>query len=75
MDGDMLGLYKEAGWGWALWNFAGSFGVCDSGRADVKYETWHGRKLDRAMYEVCRRSESQDCGCLLVLDVNPGVDH
>ncbi len=49
---DMLWLYKQAGWGWALWNFAGSFGVCDSGRADVKYETWHGRKLDRAMLEV-----------------------
>ena len=49
---DMLGLFKEAGWGWALWNFVGSFGVCESGRADVKYETWHGRKLDRAM--VCQ---------------------
>jgi endoglucanase len=49
---DMLGLYKQAGWGWALWNFAGSFGICDSGRADVKYETWHGRKLNRAMLEV-----------------------
>jgi endoglucanase len=49
---DMLSLYKEAGWGWALWNFVGSFGICDSGRADVKYESWHGRKLDRAMLEV-----------------------
>ena len=35
---DMLGLFKEAGWGWALWNFVGTFGVCESGRADVKYE-------------------------------------
>jgi endoglucanase len=49
---DMLGLYKEAGWGWALWNFVGSFGICDSGRADVHYETWRGRKLDRAMVEL-----------------------
>jgi len=49
---DMLGLYQQAGWGWALWNFTGSFGVCDSGRADVKYEAWRGRKLDRAMLEV-----------------------
>jgi endoglucanase len=49
---DMLGLFKEAGWGWALWNFVGSFGVCNSGRVDVNYETWHGRKLDRAMVEL-----------------------
>ena len=49
---DMLGLYKQAGWGWALWNFTGSFGICDSGRADVKYERWHGRQLDRAMLEL-----------------------
>ncbi len=49
---DMLELYKEAGWGWALWNFVGTFGVCDSGRADVQYENWHGRKLDRAMVEL-----------------------
>ncbi len=49
---DMLSLYKEAGWGWALWNFSGTFGVCDSGRADVHYENWHGRKLDRKMLEL-----------------------
>ena len=49
---DMLDLYRRAGWGWALWNFTGTFGVCDSGRADVKYEPWHGRKLDRKMLEI-----------------------
>ncbi len=27
-------------------------GNCDSGRADVQYETGHGRKLDRAMVEL-----------------------
>lgn len=27
---DSLSLWKEAGWGWALWNFRGSFGVLDS---------------------------------------------
>ena len=29
---DCLELWKEAGWGWALWNFRGSFGILDSGR-------------------------------------------
>jgi endoglucanase len=49
---DDLDLWKQAGWGWALWNFGGGFGVLDSGRADVKYEDWRGQKLDRAMLEL-----------------------
>jgi len=38
MMGDFLSLWKEAGWGWALWNLRGDFGILDSGRTDVKYE-------------------------------------
>lgn len=49
---DCLSAWKAADWGWALWNFRGSFGIVDSGRSDVKYEDWHGRKLDRAMLEL-----------------------
>ncbi len=49
---DLLDLWGEAGWGWALWNFRGEFGVLDSKRADVPYETWHGHQLDRAMLEL-----------------------
>ena len=49
---DTLEEFKKAGWGWALWNFTGSFGICDSGRYDIAYEDWHDRKLDRAMLEV-----------------------
>lgn len=52
---DLLGLFARAGWGWCLWNFSGAFGVCDSGRPDVRYETWRGRQLDRAMLEVLQR--------------------
>jgi endoglucanase len=51
---DSLALWKEAGWGWALWNFRGSFGVLDSGRRDVAYEDFRGRKLDRAMLQLLR---------------------
>jgi endoglucanase len=51
---DSLGLWKEAGWGWALWNFRGSFGVLDSGRKDVAYEGFKGHKLDRKMLELLR---------------------
>lgn len=49
---DYLDLWKEAGWGWAMWNFRGSFGILDSGRKDVEYENWHGHKLDRKMLEL-----------------------
>ena len=46
---DCLILWKEAGWGWSLWNFRGGFGVMDSDRADVTYEDFRGHKLDREM--------------------------
>jgi len=49
---DCLAAWKAAGWGWALWNFRGGFGILDSDRADVSYETWRGHKLDRAMLEL-----------------------
>ena len=49
---DCLALWKEAGWGWALWNFRGSFGIIDSDRKDVNYEDWQGKKLDREMLKV-----------------------
>ena len=49
---DLLGLWKEAGWGWAMWNLRGGFGIVDSGRPDVAYEDFHGRKLDRKMLDL-----------------------
>jgi endoglucanase len=51
---DNLELWKEAGWGWALWNFRGGFGVLDSGRKDVTYDDFKGHKLDREMLELLR---------------------
>jgi endoglucanase len=51
---DCLSLWKEAGWGWALWNFRGSFGVLDSGRRDADYEDFRGHKLDHKMLALLR---------------------
>jgi endoglucanase len=51
---DYLELWKEAGWGWALWNFRGDFGPLDSKRQDVQYEDWKGHKLDRKMLELIK---------------------
>ena len=52
---DDLAVWQEAGWGWALWNFRGPFGVLDSGRSDVKYESFHGHELDRGMLDLLQR--------------------
>jgi hypothetical protein len=52
---DCLKNWKKAGWGWALWNFRGSFGVLDSGRKDVAYEDFRGHKLDRKMLDLLRK--------------------
>ena len=52
---DFLGLWKQAGWGWAMWNFRGSFGILDSGRSDVAYEEFRGRKLDRKLLALLQQ--------------------
>ncbi len=51
---DCLSLWKEAGWGFALWQLRGAFGVLDSGRKDVKYEKFRGFRLDRRMLELLK---------------------
>ncbi|HXY01833.1 MAG TPA: cellulase family glycosylhydrolase [Candidatus Limnocylindrales bacterium] len=53
---DCASLWREAGWGNALWNLRGSFGVLDSERTDVKYEGYRGHKLDRKMLEILRNA-------------------
>jgi len=57
---DCLRNWQAAGWGWALWNFRGSFGVMDSGRKDVAYEDFRGHKLDRQFLELLQRYARRD---------------
>jgi len=52
---DCLKNFQQAKFGWALWNFRGSFGVLDSGRADVPYEDFRGHQLDRQMLDLLQR--------------------
>lgn len=49
---DVLEILSASGIGLALWNLRGPFGVLDSGRNDVKYEDWHGHRLDRRLLEL-----------------------
>ncbi|MEK7764656.1 MAG: cellulase family glycosylhydrolase [bacterium] len=52
---DCLENWKKAGWGWALWNLRGGFGILDTDRPDVDYEDFRGHKLDRAMLNLLQR--------------------
>ncbi|MBI5395956.1 MAG: cellulase family glycosylhydrolase [Verrucomicrobia bacterium] len=52
---DCLANWKRAGWGWAMWNFRGSFGILDSERKDVTYEDFHGHKLDRKLLDLLQK--------------------
>lgn len=49
---DVLDILTSNGIGFALWEFKGSFGLLNSGRADVDYEDWHGHKLDRKLLDL-----------------------
>lgn len=53
---DVLDILSENDIGFALWEFAGSFGVLDSGRTDVVYEDWHGHKLDRKLLTLLQNA-------------------
>jgi len=54
---DVLEILTGHGIGLAVWNFRGSFGIMDSGRKDVKYEDFHGRKLDRKLLSLLQEFE------------------
>jgi len=53
--GDVLDILTSNGIGYALWNFRGDFGILDSGREDVKYEDWHGHKLDAKLLALLKQ--------------------
>ena len=52
LDAGSVGIVERSRLGLALWNYRGPFGLPDSGRNDVQYEEFHGRKLERKMLEL-----------------------
>ena len=52
---DKLKLWQSENLGWCLWNLRGTFGIVDSGRADVDYEDLEGHKLDRKFLDLLRK--------------------
>ena len=49
---DLLSLFKEFKWGYALWGFNDAFGIANHGRPDIKYEKYKGYNVDRKLFEL-----------------------
>lgn len=49
---DMLAVFAEHRWGWALWNFDGPFGIVNSGRPLARHDTRNGYTLDGDLLDV-----------------------
>jgi endoglucanase len=49
---DLFGLYKEFGWGFAVWGFEGAFGIIRHGRPGAVYEDYKGYPVDRALLDL-----------------------
>jgi hypothetical protein len=49
---DLLSVLREFGWGYALWNFKGPFGVIDHGRPGASMETSDGYCVDRPLLDL-----------------------
>ena len=49
---DLLDVWKEYKWGYALWNFKGSFGIVEHGREGARYENMDGFNVDRELLEL-----------------------
>lgn len=52
---DQLKVWKRRGYGWALWNLRGRFGILDSDRTDVNYEDFEGHLLDRKYLRLLQK--------------------
>ncbi len=50
--GDLMGLWKEWGWGYSMWNFEGNFGIINHGRPGARYENVMGYEVDRDMLDL-----------------------
>src|SRR6266545_36370 len=53
---DLLGVFKEFGWGYAMWNFQGPFGIIEHGRPGAKLEFVSGYHVDRALLDLMLES-------------------
>ena len=55
---DLLSIFKEFGWGYAMWNFQGPFGIIEHGRPGAKLERIDGYNVDRALLDLMRQGRA-----------------
>ena len=49
---DVISIYRGFGWGYALWNFKGAFGIVEHGREGARWELIHGFRVDRELLDL-----------------------
>lgn len=49
---DLLGVFREFGWGYAMWQFQGPFGIIEHGRPGARFETLGGYNVDRRLLDL-----------------------
>lgn len=49
---DLFSVFKEFGWGYAMWNFKGPFGIIEHGRAGAVFELIDGYEVDRTLLDL-----------------------
>lgn len=53
---DLIGVYNDNGWGYALWNFEESFGILENGRPDERCESYRGFSVNREFLDIMKTS-------------------
>ncbi|MDR2570479.1 MAG: cellulase family glycosylhydrolase [Oscillospiraceae bacterium] len=53
---DLLSVFKEFNWGYALWNFKGAFGIVEHGRPGTKYQEIDGFKVDSELLNLLKEN-------------------
>jgi endoglucanase len=54
---DLIRVFNEFGWGYAMWNFEGPFGIIDHGRAGANLELIDGYQVDRDLLDLMMNSK------------------
>ena len=54
--GDLFAVWKEFGWGYAMWNFEGAFGIIGHQRPGARWEEIGGYRVDRDLLELMKES-------------------
>lgn len=55
---DLFQVFRELGWGYALWEFSGPFGIAAHGRPGTVYQDFQGYAVDRDLLELMLESRA-----------------